>query len=75
MCRTPRVDDFDINANFTLVYSLVFGSIFALSWLAVDNFAFVPEIIISATFAIWIGGLAIYYILNAMYDPIKEIKK
>ena len=72
MCRTPREDDYDM--NFPLLYSLVFGSIFALSWLAVDNFAFIPEIIISATFAIWIGGLAVYYILNTMIEPM-EVKK
>lgn len=51
--------------NFKFWYSVLFGSIWAL--LLVVNLAypnFVPLIAVYATFVIWIGGLAVSYLIG-----------
>jgi hypothetical protein len=53
--------------NFPLIYSLVFGGITAIIWGTVDLFDFIPEIALTITFGVWIGGLAVYYIME-WYD-------
>jgi len=49
--------------NFPLIYSLVFGGITAILY---GGTAFiVPDIAVYSSFTIWIGGLAVYYLLDA----------
>jgi len=57
--------------NPKIIYSLAFGGGWVLSLLAIYYFEWIPVILSSMMFAIWLSGLAIMYLFPEYFPDYK----